>query len=96
MLGLPAPRIRESSHRDRTVRSASTWLECLLQDLSAAQALSKTLITEVWEVVDNSYLDARGTGWDREKWRGLRDKALSQTHRDVGSAHRCDCKGGLL
>ena len=44
----------------------------------AADAVSRTLINEVWEVVDQNYLDARGTGWEASRWASLRDGALER------------------
>lgn len=39
-------------------------------------------------MVDANYLDARSTGFDRDRWAGLRDAALGQSYRDTGGAHR--------
>jgi hypothetical protein len=41
------------------------------EDSSQADAVSHTLIQEVWEVVDQNYLDARNTGFDAGKVRDL-------------------------
>ncbi len=54
----------------------------------AANEVAHSLIREVWEVVDANYLDARSTGFDRDRWAGLRDAALGQSYRDTGGAHR--------
>ena len=37
------------------------------------------MVEEVWEVVDQNYLDARGSGFDRARWAAVRTFAL--THR---------------
>jgi carboxyl-terminal processing protease len=42
-----------------------------------ADADGRELLREVWEVVDAAYLDARGSGFDRQVWREARDKALA-------------------
>ncbi|WIA44148.1 hypothetical protein OEZ86_010486 [Tetradesmus obliquus] len=55
---------------------------------AATDASAQALIREVWEVVDTSYMDARKSGFDHEKWSLLRDAALSRTYRDQGSVHR--------
>lgn len=55
---------------------------------AATDASAQALIREVWEVVDTSYMDARKSGFDHEKWARLRDAALSRTYRDQGSVHR--------
>ena len=55
---------------------------------AAARAAGRELIQEVWEVVDQNYMDARGAGFDRQQWAALRDKALSGSLRDQPSAHR--------
>lgn len=56
--------------------------------VEAANEVAHSLIREVWEVVDANYLDARSTGFDRDRWAGLRDAALGQSYRDTGGAHR--------
>ena len=30
------------------------------------------MVQEVWEVVDQNYLDARGSGFDRARWAAVR------------------------
>jgi hypothetical protein len=56
---------------------------------AATDASAQALIREVWEVVDTSYMDARRSGFDHEKWAKQRDAALSRTYRDQASVHRC-------
>eukprot|EP00775_Hariotina_reticulata_P008411 gene8411-8595_t len=55
---------------------------------AAADAQAQSLIQEVWEVVDMNYMDARQSGFDHDKWRQLRDQALSRTYFDQTSVHR--------
>ena len=43
---------------------------------------------EVWEVVDQNYLDARGSGFDAARWEALRDEALAGALPDQAAAHR--------
>jgi len=51
-------------------------------------ALARELVKEVWEVVDVNFLDARERGFDRDRWRQLRDEALAQPLRTRSAAHR--------
>jgi len=55
---------------------------------AAADAQAQSLIQEVWEVVDMNYMDARQSGFDHDKWRQLKDEALSRTYYDQTSIHR--------
>lgn len=45
--------------------------------LDAAAQDGAELVWEVWDVVDREFLDARGTGFDREAWAAKRDAALA-------------------
>ncbi|GLI70194.1 hypothetical protein VaNZ11_015003 [Volvox africanus] len=56
------------------------------QDASTSAA--HALIREVWEVVDSYYLDARATGFDRQRWAELRDGALAVPYRDTAAGYR--------
>ncbi|GIM09471.1 hypothetical protein Vretimale_13304 [Volvox reticuliferus] len=56
------------------------------QDASTSAA--HALIREVWEVVDSYYLDARATGFDRQRWAELRDVALAVPYRDTAAGYR--------
>ncbi|GAX80856.1 hypothetical protein CEUSTIGMA_g8291.t1 [Chlamydomonas eustigma] len=58
------------------------------EDPIQADVISHTLIQEVWEVVDQNYLDARNTGFDAQKWARLRDAALSRSFNSVSSGYR--------
>jgi hypothetical protein len=42
----------------------------------------QTVITEVWELVDQFYLDVRNTGFDHGRWEQLRDGTLAQQYHD--------------
>lgn len=55
---------------------------------AATDAAAQALIMEVWEVVDTSYMDARNSGFDHDKWLQLRDAALGRTYYDQSSVHR--------
>ena len=57
-------------------------------DAAAAQQAGRELIEEVWEVVDQNFLDARGAGFNRQQWAALRDAALGGSLGDQASAHR--------
>ena len=50
--------------------------------------MARTLINEVWEVVDQNYLDARHTGFDAAKWAALRDAALRGTYGSSAQGYR--------
>lgn len=47
------------------------------------------LITEVWSVVSDYYLDARSSGFKQERWTALRDKYLSEPLPTRAAAYRC-------
>jgi hypothetical protein len=51
---------------------------CRLQEAQALAAEGHELVKEVWGVVSDYYLDARGGGFDQAAWAGLRDKYLEQ------------------
>ncbi|GLC77777.1 hypothetical protein PLESTB_000957100 [Pleodorina starrii] len=51
-------------------------------------AAAHSLIREVWETVDDYYLDARATGFDRTRWAELRDAALAMPYRDTAAGYR--------
>ncbi|KAL3138941.1 hypothetical protein ABBQ32_005754 [Trebouxia sp. C0010 RCD-2024] len=46
------------------------------------------LVQEVYELVADNYLDARGGGFDPQKWMQLKDQALQQPLRDSPAAYR--------
>ncbi|KAG1653748.1 hypothetical protein FOA52_009156 [Chlamydomonas sp. UWO 241] len=58
------------------------------EDATQVQSLARTLITEVWEVVDTNYLDARDSGFDAAKWARLRDAALKRPYTSSGAVYR--------
>ncbi len=58
------------------------------QDPSFDPVAAKTLLQEVWEVVDTNYLDARGSGFDRERWRALRDEMMGREYTNMRGVHR--------
>ena len=39
---------------------------------------ARQLVEEVWSVIDGNFLDARGVGFNREKWATLREDAVDQ------------------
>lgn len=47
----------------------------------------RALVDDVWEVVDNNFMDARSAGFDRERWRQLRDDVLSKPLASRAAAH---------
>ncbi|KAL4451934.1 hypothetical protein ABPG75_007596 [Micractinium tetrahymenae] len=50
-------------------------------------AEGRELIAEVCEVVESSFSDARGAGFDREAWQKLKEKALARPLRDRSAAY---------
>jgi len=48
-----------------------------MEGVSKSNDAAARLVREVWEVVDASYSDVRGGGFDRAKWAELRDRELS-------------------
>ncbi|KAF5826678.1 ClpP/crotonase-like domain-containing protein [Dunaliella salina] len=58
------------------------------EEREAFDAGAHQLIREVWEVVDGNYLDARSSGWNRERWAQIRDNALAQHYSDTTAVHR--------
>lgn len=50
-------------------------------------AEGRELIAEVCEVVENSFSDARGGGFDREAWQRVKERALSRPLRDRSAAY---------
>lgn len=42
----------------------------------------------MYDLVENNYLDARNSGFDRAKWANLRDDMLSRTYNDEGTLQR--------
>ena len=58
------------------------------QKAGAFNSLAREVILEVFDLVDNNYLDARNSGFDRAKWARIRDEALTRTYRDEGSLQR--------
>ncbi len=58
------------------------------------------LIREVWGVVADYYLDARGSGFDLDSWTALRDRYLSQPLPTHDAAYRFhtlfSCRGNSV
>lgn len=50
----------------------------VLQEAEEIRRQGQELIKEVWAVVSDFYLDARGSGFSQAQWADLRDKYLSQ------------------
>ncbi len=46
---------------------------------SEAQREARQVVQEVWEVVDQNYLDARGSGFDRARWAAVGTLPLPDT-----------------
>jgi hypothetical protein len=63
-----------------------------LQEVLQATLEGQELVREVWGVVSDYYLDARDSGFDRDKWAALRDKYLAQPLPTHEAAYRCACK----
>lgn len=45
------------------------------------------MITEVSDVVESNFLDARGAGFDLARWRAARDRALARPLRDTPAVY---------
>jgi len=80
------------------VKQIEAWTDGVVQEaadlLPAAQGssaesaeLARELVKEVWEVVDQNFLDARDAGFDRDRWQQLRDDALARPLRNQAAAH---------
>ena len=61
----------------------------IAQEAQQVTLEGQELIREVWGVVADYYLDARGAGFDLESWTKLRDTYLSQPLSTHDSAYRC-------
>lgn len=48
---------------------------------------ARTLIEEVYDVVNRNFLDARGVNFNPDRWRDVRDRALSRRLTDTSAAH---------
>ncbi len=67
-------------------------LQMSLASVQEAQQITQEgqeLIREVWGVVADYYLDARGAGFDLDSWTALRDRYLSQPLPTHDAAYRC-------
>lgn len=51
------------------------------------KSAAQKVIQEVWEIIDENYVDARGAGFDRARWKSLRDEAFDEVS-DLSGAHR--------
>ena len=60
-----------------------------LQEAQQAAQEGQELIKEVWGVVADYYLDARGSGFDLQSWTRLRDKYLAHPMPTHDAAYRC-------
>ncbi|GAB4819263.1 hypothetical protein N2152v2_006309 [Parachlorella kessleri] len=47
----------------------------------------RALVEDVWEVVDANFMDARGAGFTRERWRELRDEVLARPLQSRAAAY---------
>lgn len=59
-----------------------------LQEAQQITQEGRELIKEVWGVVADYYLDARGSGFDLDSWTQLRDKYLAQPLPTHDAAYR--------
>ena len=59
-----------------------------MQEADTASQEGRELIKEVWEVVAQKYVDARGPGFDQQHWSELRDAALSKPLHDKAATYR--------
>ena len=64
-------------------------LTCLLDNFGhfLVKQHSLLLFLAAAQVNDN-YLDARSSGWDRTRWAQLRDEALAKRYSDTPTVHR--------
>lgn len=60
-----------------------------MQEAQQITQEGQELIREVWGVVADYYLDARGSGFDLDSWTALRDRYLSQPLPTHDAAYRC-------
>jgi len=60
-----------------------------LPALNLANVLGTYSSTFSQTQVDDNYLDARSSGWDRTRWAKLRDEALAKHYSDTTTVHRC-------
>lgn len=65
------------------------WAAHLCQEAEEVKREGQELVKEVWAVVSDYYLDARGSGFDQNKWAALRDKYLAQPLPTHEAAYRC-------
>ena len=56
---------------------------------AGSEAQWRALVEDVWEVVDTNFMDARGAGFSRERWRQLRDEALARPLTSRAAVHGC-------
>ena len=61
----------------------------LAQEAQQVTQEGQELIREVWGVVADYYLDARGSGFNLDSWTKLRDTYLSQPLPTHDAAYRC-------
>lgn len=60
---------------------------CVQGAAEASAAGGRVMIQEVSDVVESNFLDARGAGFDPERWRAARDRALARPLRDTPAVH---------
>ncbi len=60
-----------------------------MQEAEEAHRQGQELVKEVWAVVSDYYLDARGSGFSQDKWAALRDKYMAQPFPTHEAAYRC-------
>lgn len=55
---------------------------------AASRAQAREIVLEVRDLVLDHYLDARQSGFDKDKWRGMVSEVLSGPLPDTAAAHR--------
>ena len=86
----PAGREPNATARHQLALTARVQLKYIpLQEAQQAAQEGQELIKEVWGVVADYYLDARGSGFDLQSWTRLRDKYLAHPLPTHDAAYRC-------
>ncbi len=92
MIGLQTAHMH--AHNDPCITAQTqmllvTYSAVLMQEAEETQRQGQELVKEVWAVVSDYYLDARGTGFSQDKWAALRDKYMTQPFPTHEAAYRC-------
>lgn len=70
-----------------SVVSLSTFIPNIDTSPENDSEAGRALIDEIYDVVSRNFLDARGVHFSPERWRELRDRALSRRLNDVSAVH---------